>query len=102
MCDETTLSKEVAGVKVDLETKTAGEIRYFAYPNGYWDERVKEAVIRAGYANARTIDFGWVTPDADPYTLPCIGIGDNAGVYKVICQASGLWHIIFRTQKWTI
>jgi peptidoglycan/xylan/chitin deacetylase (PgdA/CDA1 family) len=102
MCDDKTLSKEIDESKEALETKTTGHIKYFAYPNGYWDKRVKEAVISAGYVNARTIDFGWVSPDSDPYALPCIGIGDNAGIYKVLCQASGLWHIIFRTQKLTI
>jgi hypothetical protein len=60
---------------------------------------VKKEVIRAGYVNARTIDFGWVTPDSDPFALPCIGISDKAGVSKALCQASGLWHMIFRTQR---
>jgi len=89
----------VSGSKQDLEERTGHKVECFAYPGGFWDERVRDEVVHAGYSNARTIDFGWVTPDSDRFALPCIGISDAAGVYKALCQASGLWHMLLRIQR---
>jgi len=98
-CDGETLKHEIFGAKADLEDKIEANVEFFAYPNGNWNEQVQKEVQQARYLNARTIHFGWVTVDSDPYALPCIGIGDKAGVSKAVCQASGLWQLLFRQQE---
>ena len=44
-------------------------MRAFAYPNGNWDPRVRQAVIAAGYECAFTVRPGWHRRDADPFTM---------------------------------
>ena len=44
-------------------------MRTFAYPNGNWDERVRQLVKEAGYERAFTTRPGWYDQRQDPYTI---------------------------------
>jgi len=46
----------------------------FSYPYGIWDARVRDAVQRAGYHSAVTLEFGLNTPGIDPWALRRINV----------------------------
>lgn len=52
-----------------LELWLQGEVRGFSYPNGDYDDRVKEAVVRAGCTYACTSRHGRNRAGADPLRL---------------------------------
>ncbi len=72
--DMTTLSEtdvrwEVEESKKMIEDKLGRPVVSIAYPFGRYDDRVKEAVRRAGYRLACTTNSGFNGPEADPHAL---------------------------------
>jgi peptidoglycan/xylan/chitin deacetylase (PgdA/CDA1 family) len=53
-----------------LQQKLGTAVRSFAYPNGDFDGRVRQAVANAGYGWAYTTREGWYVRGEDPYTIP--------------------------------
>ncbi len=53
------LQRELVESKLLMEEKLGHPIVHFAYPSGYRDDRVKQAVADAGYAMALTMDSGY-------------------------------------------
>lgn len=68
-CDDETLQHEIRGSKQVLEEQIGGEVESFCYPNGDWDERVREVVDSSGYRWAVTTEEGLNTSQADPLAL---------------------------------
>ncbi len=52
-----------------MRAQNVEPLRAFAYPNGTWDARVRQAAINAGYTHAFTTRRGWCAPEDDPFTL---------------------------------
>lgn len=52
------LWRELADCKSGLESVTSRELRYFCYPYGSVDQRVRDAAERAGYKGATTVAKG--------------------------------------------
>lgn len=67
--DNATVDQELRLCKEELEAKLAKKVRAFAYPNGDWDERVRQAVKRANYECAFTTRPGWHAAGEDPYAI---------------------------------
>lgn len=67
--DEPTVNQELAKSKSMLEEKLKKKIRAFAYPNGSWNDRVRQQVRMAGYQCAFTTIPGWHSQGEDPYTI---------------------------------
>lgn len=63
------LQSELVHSRQLLELWLQGEVRGFSYPNGDYDDRVKDAVARAGCSYACTTRHGRNGPDADPLRL---------------------------------
>lgn len=72
--DDDELHRELVESKAMLEEWIGGEVRGFCYPNGDFDERVKKAVIDAGYRYACTTRPGMNRRNADPVLLKRIDI----------------------------
>lgn len=68
--DSAQLVAEVAQSRRTLERELGCSVRYFAYPLGSYDERVRDAVCSAGYDAAFGIDPSPVTSRSDTYALP--------------------------------
>jgi peptidoglycan/xylan/chitin deacetylase (PgdA/CDA1 family) len=62
--------QELSGSKQAIERRLGISVRSFAYPNGDYDDRVRLAVRKAGYACAYTTRSGWFTPGDDLYSIP--------------------------------
>lgn len=67
--DDATVERELKLAKQSLEEKLSTKIRAFAYPNGSWDERVRQIVRQCGYECAFTTRRGWHRTGADPYSI---------------------------------
>ncbi|GAB3002563.1 hypothetical protein GCM10010960_05240 [Arenimonas maotaiensis] len=98
-CDAETLREELFGSRHALETSLGCKILHFAYPNGDWNEEVKDAVRSAGYSTARTIRPGFISAHSDPLALPNLGVSDDASLNKAILQASGLWYLLKKVRR---
>jgi len=68
------LEDEIAGSGRRLQEAGLPWPRSFSYPYGEWNPALAEAAREAGYEVAFTVDWGVVTPGADPYTLPRVEI----------------------------
>ncbi|MGH9602053.1 MAG: polysaccharide deacetylase family protein [Terriglobales bacterium] len=66
---DATLEPETRGCRNVLESKLGRKVRSFAYPNGDWDARVRQAVVRAGFDCAFATQSGWHSPDSDRFTI---------------------------------
>jgi peptidoglycan/xylan/chitin deacetylase (PgdA/CDA1 family) len=77
VADEKTLLDEIAGSKADIEAQTGKVVKYFCYPTGGFNERVKEAVKKAGYKGACTTNRGYDRTNRDVYELNRIKVTDS-------------------------
>src|SRR3990172_1424708 len=68
------LADELAGSKRDLEMHLDQPVVHFCYPGGDHDQKVKEAVRKAGYRYAVTTQRGHVEKGFDPHALRRIPI----------------------------
>jgi peptidoglycan/xylan/chitin deacetylase (PgdA/CDA1 family) len=69
LVDDAQLEREVAGSRRRLEAELGRPCESFCYPNGDCDDRVAEAVRRAGYRRAVTTTWGANGPEADAVRL---------------------------------
>jgi len=67
--DAASLNSELVRSRELLEGWLQAPVRGFCYPNGDHDERVIDAVKRAGYTHACTTRSGRNAADADPWRL---------------------------------
>lgn len=59
------------------------EVTSFCYPRGYYDENIKNKVIKAGYANARTVKVGNLEVPIDPFeTETTVHVGYDREEYE--------------------
>lgn len=72
--DDAALEDEVAGARRALEAKLDAGVVGYCYPNGDHDDRVVEAVKRAGYGYACTTRPGLNEPGADAMRLRRIDV----------------------------
>jgi peptidoglycan/xylan/chitin deacetylase (PgdA/CDA1 family) len=68
---------EVETSKNVLDARLSRPVRAFAYPNGAWNTAVADAVRRAGYTMAFTIEAGAVSCEDDRFALPRVNIHEG-------------------------
>jgi peptidoglycan/xylan/chitin deacetylase (PgdA/CDA1 family) len=79
IADPALLEEELLGSRQRLEACCGQSVRWLAYPNGDYDERVREAAIRAGYEAAVITAPGQVRAGTDLFALPRCSGGLAAG-----------------------
>ena len=62
----------------------------FSYPYGIWDARVRDAVRRAGYRAAVTLEFGLNTPGIDPCALRRVNVPSSISLAAFAGWAAGV------------
>lgn len=72
--DAILLEREVSLAKSTLESNLGLTVRYFAYPKGFYDSRIRAVVKRAGYAGALSMDDGLIGRKTDGFSVPRIGV----------------------------
>lgn len=69
-CTDERLRTELTEARACIEAELGRPCRVFCYPDGSVDQRVRDAVERAGYAGAVTMAHALTRRDADPFALP--------------------------------
>lgn len=72
------VERELRDSKTALEQKLGLTVAHFAYPNGAYNDAVVEAVKRAGYRSATTINPLSVKNPVSPYLLPRLRVSYQA------------------------
>lgn len=67
---------EVSQSKNIIESKLAAKIKSFAYPNGNYNNEVRERVINSGYDISFSTETGAVSCNDDPYTIHRMNIDE--------------------------
>jgi peptidoglycan/xylan/chitin deacetylase (PgdA/CDA1 family) len=92
--DLTTLSDEALADQLTrsrklIRARLGVTPRFFCYPAGRNDDRVRVAVAQAGYAAATTTVPGIAGPAGDPFLLPRIRVGPETAPAALVQQARG-------------
>lgn len=90
-CDEKSLSREVVDSKSFLEDVISQPVQYFSYPNGSFNNHVKQAVYNGGYKCAFTSKMGPLREKVDRFELSrvsVLGIDTSRTLQRKI---SGAW-----------
>jgi len=67
--EQTRLDDELQISKQRLETILGRAVEHFCYPNGSFNEQVRQSVERAGYKSAVTTDYGFNKTSANQFAL---------------------------------
>ncbi|MDQ6676798.1 MAG: polysaccharide deacetylase family protein [Acidobacteriota bacterium] len=74
------LDEQIRGSKEEIERNLGRPVRHFCYPNGKladYSRQALEAVKASRYESAVVAEFGLVTPGADPFQLPRLGVNPS-------------------------
>lgn len=74
------LDREVSLSRGELSRHLARPVRSFAYPHGYHDRRVRDAVQAAGFHSACAVREGLSSRDDDPFALARVTLLHHHGV----------------------
>lgn len=80
------LQIELAGSKTELETLTGASVTQFCYPYGDLDTRVAQAVLKAGYEAATTVQRGRASPGDDLMRLKRILVSGSSILYLFLIK----------------
>jgi peptidoglycan/xylan/chitin deacetylase (PgdA/CDA1 family) len=75
--DDATVDQELSVSLETIREKLGRRARFFAYPNGDQDDRIRKAVQAAGYECAVTTAKGWHHPKHDRYRIRRIMLHDG-------------------------
>jgi peptidoglycan/xylan/chitin deacetylase (PgdA/CDA1 family) len=75
--DDSLLIAEISGSKSDIEVNTGKDVKYFCYPTGGFNDRIKEAVQGSGYKAACTTNRGFDRFNTDVYEINRIKVTDS-------------------------
>ncbi|MGH2996578.1 MAG: polysaccharide deacetylase family protein [Gaiellaceae bacterium] len=84
--DDDALRAELEDSKSAIERLTGSDCRTFAYPYGFWDDRVASAAGEAGYALA----FGWLPGRWRPLAAPRLPGPPRHGALRLGLKLLGL------------
>jgi len=76
--DGATVERELSASKQALQEKLGKEVVALAYPNGDWNERVRQKVKHAGYRLAFTTERRWYSEKDDPLSIPRIMLHEGS------------------------
>ena len=98
--DTRTLWWEVSGPKSIIKGATGETPRYFCYPTGGFNAKVKNAVVRAGYNGACTTNRGFGKLNKDVYELKRVKVtnSDMNKPFHFRAKLSGYYNL-FRSPK---
>ncbi len=90
MLGETDLAHEIARSRDVIEERTGRRPEFFSYPYGIWDGRVHQAVRRAGYRGAVTLDYGLNTGGIDTCMLRRVNVPASISSLAFAGWAAGI------------
>jgi peptidoglycan/xylan/chitin deacetylase (PgdA/CDA1 family) len=85
------LEFKLTRAKERLEKILEREVKHFCYPNGFLEENVEKAIIKAGYTSAVTNEYGFNNGRTDPFLLKRIDA--SPGMANFAQSVSGFEHL---------
>ncbi|MBU6337323.1 MAG: polysaccharide deacetylase family protein [Acidobacteria bacterium] len=82
--DAAGLDREVAGSKRELEKQFGVTVETFCYPAGKYDDAAEQAVKRAGFSTATTVDPGIASPKDNQLLLPRVRVNGSDSAQAVV------------------
>ena len=82
--DTAGLDREVGGSKRELEKEFGVKVSTFCYPAGKYDAEAEQAVKRAGFTTATTVDPGVASPKDNPLLLPRVRVNGSDSPQAVL------------------
>lgn len=92
-CTDNEMKMEIALSQAKLKEWTGKEVKYFAYPNGDFNEKVIDFVKESGFSLAVTTQKDFIKLNSNIYELPRFCVNDEAYFPETICQLVGAWGI---------
>ncbi len=90
-CTADELDIEVNESKKVIESWTNKQVFSFAYPNGDYNNLVRNFLFKEGFKIATTTEKKFITKDNDPLLIPRFCINDDALSFETKCQIVGAW-----------
>ena len=90
MCNASEIKDELSQSKEIIENRIKKKVKYFAYPNGDFNEEVIE-IVKRDYVLAFTTVPGYIKTDSDLYKLPRNAINDRGWLFENIAKSIGAW-----------
>ena len=84
------LEREIEGSRETIAARMGCVPRWFSYPFGVWDERVRDRVEAAGYRGAVTLDSGLNTQDVNPWALRRVNIPSSLSLPAFNAWSAGI------------
>ena len=82
--DAAGLDREIAGSKKELERQFGVEVNTFCYPAGKYDAEAEQAVKRAGFTTATTVEPGIASPKDNQLLLPRVRVNGSDSPQAVL------------------
>ena len=93
-CTDDQIEYELAESKQKIEKWIGKPVSVFAYPNGSFDGRERQFLVKYGYKLAATTENAFVKADCDHYLIPRNIIMDDGSFAENLCHALGIWEPI--------
>ncbi|GAO44326.1 polysaccharide deacetylase family protein [Flavihumibacter petaseus] len=91
-CSKEQQERELIDSKAILQEWTNSPVRYFAYPNGDYDQETVALVQKAGYRLAFTDRHGDIClPWNKPLEIPRNSLNEHGGYYENYAKLIGIW-----------
>lgn len=94
---------EIRHSKAAIEDRLGLAVRSFAYPFGYYDQRVRALIIEAGYESACAVRYGLSGPDDDLFALRRYYVGERFGLRELRAFSAGLtppWPVLYQRTRY--
>ena len=88
--DDRDLQREIEASRDVIAERTGVRPDLFSYPYGIWDGGVRDAVRRAGYRAAVTLEFGLNKPGTDPWALRRVNVPASISGAAFASWAAGM------------
>ncbi|MDZ7341194.1 MAG: polysaccharide deacetylase family protein [candidate division KSB1 bacterium] len=100
-CTDEQLAQEIIASRQKLEEWTGKSIIYFCYPDGFFNDHVKEIVKRHGFELAASTENRYITGQEDPFSMPRFWVRGEGFLAEAKCQMLGIWvPFMWKLQKW--
>ena len=91
-CTDAELEYELKRSKELIEHWINNSITLFSYPEGIYDQRSKEFVVKHGFEFATSIDNRFITKTEDLYAIPRFWVRGEGFFSEAKCQMLGIWN----------
>ncbi|MFH0762822.1 MAG: polysaccharide deacetylase family protein [Candidatus Omnitrophota bacterium] len=92
---EEELARQIFDSRRLLQERLGGEVNVFSYPEGGFNQKIRQLVIAAGYKAAAATHPGRDYPDDDIFALKRLRISENAGnLFVFWVETSGLYNFM--------